>query len=110
MLSDSEKRWFTEILGLKGQQVREVRLDEGQLHLYLADPQGPFECPRCGRLHPSAHDRRERTLRDKPWADHEVLVHVPIVRIRCCQGATPIELPLPIGVKKNTDTLNDSES
>jgi transposase len=110
MLSQSEKQWFTKILGLDGQQVEDVRLDEDQkeLHLHLVMPPGPYECPLCGRRHTSLHDRRRRAVRDKPWADHTVFVHVPVLRIRCCQGKTPIELPLAEGVKKNTATRSDS--
>jgi transposase len=109
-LSASEKRWFTQILGLPGQAVEDGYLDEekGEFHLTLAGPMAPFVCPHCGKQHAKAHDRREKVLRDKPWADHEVFVHLPVVRIRCCKGLMPIELPLPSFVKKNSGTAGGS--
>lgn len=108
-LSEREKQWFTEILGLTGQEVQAVRLDKEakELHLTLAAPGPPYVCPHCEREHASLHDRREKIARDKPWADHEVFLHVPVLRIRCCRGTTPIELPLE-GVKKNSATRSDS--
>ena len=47
MLSESEKQWFTRILGLDGRQVEDVVLDEGrqEIHLHLAVPQRPYGCP-----------------------------------------------------------------
>ena len=105
-LTEREKQWFSDILGFGDQQVDEVRLDKKaqELHLTLAAPPPPYVCPLCGREHPSLHDRRLKRVRDKPWADHTVFVHVPILRIRCCRGATPIELTSPEGIKKNSAT------
>jgi transposase len=109
-LSKRERAWFTKILGYSDQQVEEVRLDEAasEMHLFLAAPPGPYACPRCGRKHEGVHDRREKVMRDKPWADHTVFVHLSVLRVRCCQGLTPIELPLPEWAKKNSATLGDS--
>jgi transposase len=100
----AELEWLSRILGLEGQQVERVSLDEKahELHLWLKSPPGPYICPLCGKSVRSLHDRRERAVRDKPWADNSVWVHVPVLRIRCCQGATPIELPLAVGIKKNS--------
>ena len=105
-LSKRERAWFTKILGYADQEVEDVNLDEAacELHLFLAAPRGPYACPCCGRKHDGLHDRREKVVRDKPWADHVVFVHVPVLRLRCCQGLTPIELPLPAWAKKNSAT------
>ena len=105
-LSESEKQWFSDILGFADQQVDDVRLDKEaqELHLTLTVPEPPYVCPVCGYEHRSLHDRRLKRVRDKPWADHTVFVHVPILRIRCCRGATPIELPAPDCIKKNSAT------
>ena len=103
-INRAELEWLTRILGLQGQRVERAELDEQthELHLWLEPPPAPYVCPLCGKPLGSLHDRRERALRDKPWADNTVWVHLPILRIRCCQGATPIELPLPVGIKKNS--------
>src|ERR1700694_3959751 len=96
-LTEREKQWFTQILGFEGQVVEDVRLDapSRQLHLFLAAAPGPYLCPLCAKEHHSLHDLRDKVVRDKPWADQEVLVHLPVLRIRCCRGRTPLELALP---------------
>jgi transposase len=108
-LSERERQWFTQILGLAGQQVQSARLEPQtkELHLTLAAPEPPYACPHCGREHHSLHDRREKTARDKAWADHTVMLHVPVLRIRCCRGATPIELSPGGGIKKNSARPKD---
>jgi len=108
-LTERELQLLTTILGLDGQDVVgfEVREATHELHLTLGDPEPPWECPHCGRVATSLHDRSERVVRDKPWADHDVFLHVPVFRIRCCRGRTPIQLPLKPNVKKNTTVKPD---
>lgn len=107
VLSRTELELLTRILGLEGQRVERVELEDKahELHIWLEPPPAPYVCPHCGKPAASLHDRRERAVRDKPWADNTVWVHLPILRIRCCQGPTPIELPLPVGIKKNSAKL-----
>lgn len=103
-MDPGELQLLTRILGLESQQVVDASVDENEkrLDLFMAPPQAPFVCPHCGREHANAHDRRERAVRDKPWADMETFLHFTLVRIRCCQGQAPIELPPAPFVKKNS--------
>lgn len=103
-----ELKLLTRILGLDGQKVADAKVDEqkGRIDLFLAEPQAPYVCPLCESRHPSAHDKRTRAVRDKPWADMDVYLHFTLVRIRCCKGQTPIEIAPAGFIKKNTATAS----
>jgi transposase len=109
-ITQRELQLLTTILGLEGEQVADavVAPEVGRLDLMLVEPEAPYICPHCSREHAAAHDRRQRAIRDKPWADLEVYIHVTQVRIRCCRGRTPIEIESSAWVKKNAATANDS--
>lgn len=102
-MTKAELKLLTAILGLKDERVADaiVAPDENRLDLTLAAPEGPHMCPHCGREHTTVHDRRDRSVRDKPWADMEVYIHFTLVRVRCCKGQAPIEIEPSSWVKKN---------
>lgn len=109
-LTAHEKSLFSKILGIEGYTVDDIQLDEGkkQLDIFLAPPEPPIICPVCGKEHQGFHDKRERVVRDKDWADNKVYLHFFIVRIRCCKASTPIEVEPVEFVKKNIARLNGS--
>ena len=67
---------FSQILGIKGFNVRHVEMSDTELHLYLECEVGTGVCPRCGQTSHQVRYTYRRVLRDLPLSGKACYLHV----------------------------------
>ena len=80
---------FTKILRWPGYRVYQAEIDEEDksLRLWVRRKRGNRKliCSGCGRKFTTAHDCREREVRDLPWGEYRTTVVIEVYRV-CCPG------------------------
>ena len=73
----------------------ELRLDEGEVHVYLGhDPQALWSCPECGTECPLHDHDSERAWRHLDTCQYRTILHAAPPRARCAEhGVRVVRLP-----------------
>ena len=50
-----------------------------------------MECSGCGRKFAKAYDSKERAVRDLPWSEFRVTVHIEVYRVNCPECGLKVE-------------------
>ena len=92
MPTDNE---FTRILQWPGYRVYQHKIDEKNkiLELWVRRKRGnrKLECSGCGRKFEEAYDSNERAVRDLPWSEFKITVHIEVYRVPCPDCGVRIE-------------------
>ena len=92
MPTDNE---FTRILQWPGYRVYQHKIDEKNkiLELWVRRKRGnrKLECSCCGRKFEEAYDSNERAVRDLPWSEFKITVHIEVYRVPCPDCGVRIE-------------------
>ena len=92
MPSDNE---FTRILDWPGYCVYRQAIHEENktLELWVRRKRGnrKLECSGCGRKFTEAYDSNERAVRDLPWSEFRVTVHIEVYRVNCPECGLKVE-------------------
>jgi len=86
---------FTRILQWPGYRVYQHKIDEKNkiLELWVRRKRGnrKLECSCCGRKFEEAYDSNERAVRDLPWSEFKITVHIEVYRVPCPDCGVRIE-------------------
>lgn len=81
-----ERPWWVERV--------ELKLAEGQVHVYLEHGEQPWECARCGQLGSLYDHQAERVWRHLDTCQYETRLHAAVPRSNCPEhGALVVKLP-----------------
>ena len=86
---------FTKILRWPGYRVYQAEIDEEDksLRLWVRRKRGNRKliCSGCGRKFTTAHDCREREVRDLPWGEYRTTVVIEVYRVCCPSCGVKVE-------------------
>ena len=75
---------FTEkLLGLKGVNVKNVKVFSDKVEIYVELSKKPHICPRCGRMTAYVHDYRTQSIKDIPAFGKQTVLILRKRRYRC---------------------------
>lgn len=101
---------FSQILGIKGFNVRHVEMSDTELHLHLECEVGTGVCPRCGQRSQQVRYTYRRVLRDLPLSGKACYVHVGKRSFDCLQCGETFSEPLDFADPKRDYTTRYEES
>ena len=93
-----DRQLYEQILGITAPwsvERVELKLDDGEVHVYLAHKDAaPWSCPTCGRERPLHDHQRERSWRHLDTCQYQTLIHAAVPRTECPEhGVLTVQVP-----------------
>jgi transposase len=93
-----DRQLYEQILGITAPwsvDRVELKLDDGEVHVYLAHKDAaPWVCPKCGRECPLHDHQHERSWRHLDTCQYQTLIHAAVPRTECPEhGVLTVQVP-----------------